>query len=54
MDDRQKKEIEAKWKKLLEGGVRKSPAKQADVPAGAKVIRRRKGQKDRPIHMDRE
>ena len=49
MDDRQKKEIEAKWKKLLEGDDTKSPVKQADVPAGAKVIRRRKGQKDTPI-----
>lgn len=53
VNDRQKKEIEARWQKLLTGaGTRdeaKSPAKPADVPHGAKVIRRRKGQEDAPV-----
>ena len=49
MSDRQKKEIEARWQKLMAGGDTKSPAKPADVPLGAKVIRRRKGQKDAPV-----
>lgn len=52
MNDRQKKEIEARWQKLMTGGNTKSPAKPSepdDVPLGAKVIRRRKGQKDAPV-----
>jgi hypothetical protein len=49
MNDRQKKEIESRWRKLMAGGDKKSPAKAEDVPLGAKVIRRRKGQKDAPV-----
>ena len=53
VDDRQKKEIEARWQKLMTGtgtgDETRSPAKTADVLLGAKVIRRRKGQADAPV-----
>lgn len=49
MNGGQKKEIEARWQKLISGGDAKSPCKATDVPLGAKVIRRRKGQKDAPV-----
>ncbi len=49
MNAKQKKEIEAKWQRLMAGADTKSSAKTAGVPAGAMVIRRRKGQEDLPI-----
>lgn len=49
MNDSQKQEIESRWQKLMSGEDKKSVAKPADVPLGAKVIRRRKGQKDAPV-----
>lgn len=44
MNAKQKKEIEAKWQKLVDGRDAKSFVKSEGLPAGTSVIRRRKGQ----------
>lgn len=53
MKPQRKKEIEAKWQELLDRADKsrkaKSPTKSKGAPAGAKVIRRRKGKQDLPI-----
>ncbi len=53
MKAQRKKEIEAKWQELLNQADKsrkaKSPTKSTSAPAGAKVIRRRKGRQDLPI-----
>ena len=49
MKDKQKKEIESKWQRLLARTDKSSEEKSSVIPTGAKVIRRRKGRKDLPI-----
>ena len=53
MKEQRKKEIEAKWQELLDQADKsaktKSEAKSNNAPAGARVIRRRKGSRDLPI-----
>ena len=44
-----KKEIEAKWKRLLARTDKSPEAGSSVISTGAKVIRRRKGKKDLPI-----
>jgi hypothetical protein len=44
-----KKEIEAKWQRLTAHPDKSPKAKSSAIPAGARVIRRRKGRQDLPI-----
>jgi hypothetical protein len=44
-----KKEIEAKWQRLLARTDKSPEARSSVISTGAKVIRRRKGKKDLPI-----
>jgi len=49
MKDKQKKEIDSKWQRLLERIDKPPKTRSSVIPTGAKVIRRRKGRKDLPI-----
>ena len=44
-----KDEIEDKWQRLLDGSDKSPEERSSVIPAGARVIRRRKGRKDLPI-----
>jgi hypothetical protein len=49
MKDKQKKEIEAQWQRLLARTDKSPEEKSSAIPNGVRVIRRRKGSKDLPI-----
>jgi hypothetical protein len=49
MKDKQKKEIEDKWQRLLDRNDKSPKERSSVIPTDARVIRRRKGRKDLPI-----
>lgn len=49
MKDKQKKEIEDKWQRLLDRSDKSPKERSTVISTDAKVIRRRKGRKDLPI-----
>jgi hypothetical protein len=49
MKDKQKKEIEDKWQRLLDRSDKSPKDRSSVIPTEVRVIRRRKGRKDLPI-----
>jgi len=49
MKDKQKKEIEDKWQRLLDRHDKSPKERPSVTPTDTRVIRRRKGRKDLPI-----